>query len=324
MGPSCPWMRDEKDVKTREYRHFSGNETPDRTTELADHNQPRAVLRFGDFEFDPTREELRESGHPVALRPQAVHLLSLLLQEPGRLMTREDIEGALWAPGDLGHEQGINACVREIRRALGDDSRAPTFIETVPKRGYRFIAPVEAVTNVVIPTVGSDATGARPRSRRLVSALLGMLTIIALVASLWNLFGSSVAIAPVWVAVAPVQHGGEPADARAAEALVTQMIVESNRLPAGRIRVTRWATQWSYNRASGEIEQDGQELGVDYVVESELRRTGSRITIVLHLFRVRDGALLWSNTIARSEPQILAGVHEAADTVVEVIQQLRS
>ncbi len=235
------------------------------------------------------------------------------------MVAREEIERLLWGPGGAGHEQGINACVREIRRALGDDSRAPSFVETVAKRGYRFIAPIEPETNANAPATRVDVRR-RTRSRGPVS--LGVLTIFALAAALWAWRGPSGGSAPVWVAIAPVQHGGSAADERVAEALVTDIISKCRRLSVERLRVTRWDTQWGYNRASGTVERDGRPLGVDYLIETELRATEGRASIVLHLFRAGDGALVWSRTVARSEPRVLSGVDEAGSAVAQVVLQL--
>lgn len=283
--------------------------------------QSGAVLRAGDFEFDPGQGQLRERGRPVALRPQTVLLLSLLLRKPGHLVTREEIEEAIWASDRIDHEQGINACVRELRQALSDDARAPTFVETVPRRGYRFVAPVEPVVEDAGGSAGADS-GRRSWALRFPAMLLGVMAALAAIAILW--VGSDRFSGPgtVWVAIVPVQHGGASDEARASGVLLREIIAQGDRLPAQRFDVTPWEIRWSYDRASGQIEHNGREVGVDYLVEAELRRTDDRAVVALRLFRVQDGALLWSETLTGPASQLQGVMEEAARRIVERIRQL--
>lgn len=105
------------------------------------------VLRFGVFELDTESEQLLKNGLAIKLKPQPFKLLRLLVNEAGRVVTREEIRSALWS-GDtfVDFEQGVNFAVKQVREALDDDSERSLYIQTVPKRGYRFVAPVEAVT----------------------------------------------------------------------------------------------------------------------------------------------------------------------------------
>ncbi len=106
----------------------------------------KARYRFGVFAFDAETLELVKNGRPIALRPQPLELLALLLAQPGELISREHLERALWA-GDtfVDFEQGVNHAIRDLRAALGDTAESPRFIQTLPRRGYRFIAPVERI-----------------------------------------------------------------------------------------------------------------------------------------------------------------------------------
>jgi len=101
-------------------------------------------LRFGVFELDAVTRELRKSGHTIRLRPQAAKILLLLASRPGQLITREDLRENIWGSETfVDFEHGLNLCIREVRAALGDDADTPRYVETLPKRGYRFIAPVQ-------------------------------------------------------------------------------------------------------------------------------------------------------------------------------------
>src|ERR1035437_142401 len=102
------------------------------------------ALRFSHFEVDLRTKELRRGGRPVKLPPQALRLLEFLASHPGQLVTREEIRQEIWSGNTfVDFEHGINKSIRQIRDALRDDADRPKFIETMPRRGYRFIAELE-------------------------------------------------------------------------------------------------------------------------------------------------------------------------------------
>ncbi len=102
------------------------------------------VKTFGDFEFDDRRRGLRARGHPVRLTGQAIDLLSLLLERPGELVTREEIHRGLWSDSNVEFDHSLDVVVSRLRTVLGDRSPSPRYIETVPRKGYRFVEPVTA------------------------------------------------------------------------------------------------------------------------------------------------------------------------------------
>src|SRR6266850_1878921 len=104
---------------------------------------PASRLHFGAFELDLATSELRRSGSVVRLPPQPLKVLALLAGRPGELVTREELRAHLWGEETfVDFDRGLNFCVNQVRAALGDDADAPRFVETLPRRGYRFIAPV--------------------------------------------------------------------------------------------------------------------------------------------------------------------------------------
>jgi DNA-binding winged helix-turn-helix (wHTH) protein len=109
--------------------------------------QPARRYRFGVFEADATLGELRRKGVRVRLNAQPFQMLLMLLARPGELLTREEISRALWPDGTfVDYEHGVNSAVNRIREALGDTAGNPRFVETLARRGYRFVAPVERIT----------------------------------------------------------------------------------------------------------------------------------------------------------------------------------
>ena len=128
--------------------------------------------RFGVFEFDGRTLELRKAGRLIAIRPQPLKLLALLLARPNDLVTRDDLQRALWGDDTfVDFEQGVNHAVRELRAALGDVAESPRFIETLPRRGYRFIAPVtplppERDRSAAEPATPASPPGTPPTHRR--------------------------------------------------------------------------------------------------------------------------------------------------------------
>src|ERR1700692_1463807 len=107
----------------------------------------RPIWRFGVFEVDPRREELRRAGTPVKMREQFFRMLIYLLEHAGETVTRDELRRVLW-PSDtfVDFDHSLNTAVMKLRDALGDSTEAPLYIETIPKRGYRFIAPVSQAT----------------------------------------------------------------------------------------------------------------------------------------------------------------------------------
>jgi DNA-binding winged helix-turn-helix (wHTH) protein/tetratricopeptide (TPR) repeat protein len=155
-----------------------------------------SVIRFGPFELALETGELRRDGAPVKLQPQPATVLALLATRPGELVTREEIQQRVWSGETfVDFEHGVNFCIKEIRAALGDSARAPHYVETLPRRGYRFVAPVEAAVEPASAGAGPEAgepvpPDASPRpapaSRRAAMLVLGgVLRAVGAVAVPW-------------------------------------------------------------------------------------------------------------------------------------------
>jgi DNA-binding winged helix-turn-helix (wHTH) protein len=125
--------------------------------------RPARRYRFGAFEADTTTGELRRQGIRIRLNAQPFQVLCLLLERPGELLTREEISRELWPDGTfVDYEHGVNSAVNRIRESLGDTASSPKFIETLARRGYRFVAPVERIAlgesqSPSVPEAASDS-----------------------------------------------------------------------------------------------------------------------------------------------------------------------
>lgn len=126
---------------------------------------PTNVLRFDSFELDPGAGELRKNGDRIKLPPQPCRVLELLVRRSGEVVTRAEIRAIVWRDDTfVDFEQGLNFCIRQIREAVGDSAGTPRFIETLPRRGYRFLVPVEAPA----PATSNVWTGSRAARRYMI------------------------------------------------------------------------------------------------------------------------------------------------------------
>jgi DNA-binding winged helix-turn-helix (wHTH) protein len=121
---------------------------------------PRLV-RFGAFELDPRAGELRKDGAKLKLTGQPFQVLTILLEQPGQVVTREELQKRLWPDTFVDADHNLNTAINKIREVLGDSAESPSFVETLPRRGYRFVAPVEGTQTAEVPS----GSGVRQESR---------------------------------------------------------------------------------------------------------------------------------------------------------------
>ncbi len=127
----------------------------------------RSILRFGVFEVDVRAGELRKQGVRIKLQEQPFHVLTVLLQRPGEVVTREELRSENWSADTfVDFDNSLNTAINKLREALGDSADSPCFIETLPRRGYRFIAPVAGVDGTTRGSGASVGAAARPEDRR--------------------------------------------------------------------------------------------------------------------------------------------------------------
>jgi TolB-like protein/DNA-binding winged helix-turn-helix (wHTH) protein/tetratricopeptide (TPR) repeat protein len=251
-------------------------------------------LRFGPYELDLMAGEIRKDGTPVKLRQQPFTVLALLASRPGHVFTRDEIQRAVWGEDThIDFAQGINYCIKEIRAAIGDDAGHPSYVQTLARRGYRFIAPV-AETSVPPPSPPPPV----PRRRlALRTFLLGTALAVAAVA-LWpravQQGDGGQPARPITIAVLPFANlSGDPAHDYLSEGLTEEMIARLGRLQPGRLSVIARTVARDYEKRQGAVAALGSELRVAYVLEGSVRHSGGRIMVTARLVRTADKHQVW-------------------------------
>lgn len=248
-----------------------------------DRRAAQAVRRFGSFELDLDAERLLKNGRTTRIQPQPFRLLCLLTNRPGVLVTREEIQAALW-PGDtfVDFDQGVNHAIRELRAALGDVAESPRFIQTLPRRGYRFIAPVEGVPPPAQPAgVQAPAATAPLQARDRAAAKFGIAFVVGVAAALLLL---------VYVAL-QLRHD-------AAAAVSPTLVVQPFSAVADPALGVGLASAISERLAGQQIATvaPGRTGAATHVVDGEVAITGSHVDVMVRL-RERSNRIVWSDRI---------------------------
>ncbi|HXO20851.1 MAG TPA: winged helix-turn-helix domain-containing protein [Thermoanaerobaculia bacterium] len=279
-----------------------------------------AVLRFDRFEFHPHSGELIAKGTCVRLEPQPAKVLALLARRPGQVVTREELQREIW-PADtfVDFERGLNYCIRRIRSALDDSAAAPRFIETLPKRGYRFLPEVapEIEPPPIAPAADSPPASAAPPGRRgsrsgwpLVLAAAALLAAAAVAAVL--LSPRSVALPTVAVTLFDNETGRADLD-RAAQVLTDTLVERLARNPA-RFSVIGNAAILRTPRPMRNLATIGSSLHADFILLGQILPGERGLLVLTHLIRARDQRHLWVGRFespAGLEPGLAGRVAEA-------------
>ncbi len=276
-------------------------------------------VRFGLFQFDPATGELSREGTPIRLQPQPARVLALLLERPGEIVSREDLRRHVWGNETfVDFERGLNFCIAQIRSALGDSADSPRYVETVPKRGYRFIAPASSTSFETPDNGGAGLETGPSKERKLQAATLAALVIALAAGGAAFLFVRqqvAVPAATVPIAVVPFdnQTGSIAFDA-IAEGLADATVARLAQSDRPRLAVVGNAQLLRTARSFRDVKRIGAELDVDYVVLGQVQRDGSGVRVVAHLIRVSDERHVWANRFDRPE-LTLAVQGEIADQI---------
>ena len=270
-------------------------------------------MRFADFELDERSGVLRRAGERVRLQDLPFRMLVVLLKRAQQVVSREELRAELWGSETfVDAEAGLNTAVAKIREALGDNAESPRFIETLPKRGYRFIGTLEseippgipAATNP--PAVGSESSMHRSR-RWLMFAALGVVAVAA-VAWAWTRGTEHVTIAVVRFH----NETGNPDHDRIAGTLTDAVVVSLAEDP--RYGVIGNSPLLRTERIFADANRIGQALDADYVLLGQLQNGDAGLLVRAHLIRTSDQKHLWAAPIAlaatKTEAALTGAVRE--------------
>jgi len=283
------------------------------------------TIRFGDFELDARAGELRKKDLHILLGERPLRVLQALVEHPGNVVTREELRRAIW-PGEtfVDFEDGLNHAVNRLRKVLGDSADHPRFIETLPRHGYRFITPVEAL----IPPIGT----VRKRFLRsrwlmgpagMILAFLGRawLNIAGLRGRLMRVVRASRRSPPKIrsIAVLPLENlSHDPEQDYLADGMTEALITNLGKINS--LNVISRTTVMHYKGAKKTLPEIARELDVDAVVEGTVLRSGSRVRVTANLLHAPTDRHLWAESYERDLRDVLALQGEVARAIAEEVR----
>jgi TolB-like protein/DNA-binding winged helix-turn-helix (wHTH) protein len=293
------------------------------------------AYRFGAFEAHITTGELRKDGTKLRLQEQPFQVLALLLEQAGELVPRDEIKNRLWAQDTfVDFDHGLNIAINKIREALGDRAENPRFIQTLPKRGYRFIAPVTSITNSNLPTlelVPNHETAVKGGVSNMARALRYGL---AALAGMAVLSGALVAMNALgWpdrrfrpdrpqiesIAVLPFENlSAEVGQEYFADAMTDQVITTLGSMHL--LRVVSRASVVQYKRTHQSLPEIARELKMDAIVEGTVFRSGNQIHVTAKLLDAPADRHLWAGTFDWDLPDTLSLQRHVAHEVMNGIR----
>jgi DNA-binding winged helix-turn-helix (wHTH) protein/TolB-like protein len=288
------------------------------------------IHRFGVFEFDDGSGELRRQGRPVRLEPQPARALARLLETPGEIVARDELRARIWDGGThVDFDRGLAYCFSQVRTALGDSADNPRFIETVPKRGFRFIAPVSAAESGESPgapvstdraTLTATETPAAGLSR---AGWWGIgLAVAALAAAVWWTGWAGVAGDRPIVAVAMFDNEtGSPAFDRLAASAADVAVEQLTALGPDRIGVIGNTPSLRTAREARTPSRIRSETGAGYLVIGQVQNDDGGVRLLVHLIRLDDDTHLWVTRVVRPA-EALGDIEDVATArLVEAVRR---
>jgi DNA-binding winged helix-turn-helix (wHTH) protein/TolB-like protein/tetratricopeptide (TPR) repeat protein len=285
-------------------------------------------LRFGAFTANLQSEELWKDGVRIRLQIQPFQILKVFLERPNELITREELQRKVW-PSDtfVDFEQGLNKAINKLRDAIGDSADNPQYIETVPKRGYRFIAPVVIDRQPIEPDIRAasqdttlPAVNAAPpvtRKRGLVIAVTLLVVLGALLAYFSRRTEIDVAGSHS-VAVLPLVAQGPVTDYDVADGMTDSIINNLSLIP--KLRVISHASVFQYRGQMVDLSSVGQKLGVAALLTGRVERVGTNMTVTLELTATADRRHLWGQQYTRDLRDQAVLPQEIASAVADALR----
>jgi TolB-like protein/DNA-binding winged helix-turn-helix (wHTH) protein/Tfp pilus assembly protein PilF len=302
-------------------------------------------VRFGEFELDLQTGELWKSDIRVNLPPQPAKVLALLVSRPAQLVTRDEIQREIW--GDhtvVDFEHGLNFAIKKIRDTLGDNPEAPFYIETLPRRGHRFIARVEPVPAGVVrpiappevaPPISKNHAASRP-NRRLVTAMIGLVCALATAIVALSVPGLRdrlrlhapfpwLAAAPrvESIAVLPFENLSSDADQEYfADGMTEELITSLGEVSD--LRVISRTSVMRFKRSKEPLPEIARELRVDAVIEGTVARSGNHVRITANLVQAATDRHLWAQSYDSEIEDMLALQGNVARSIAAAVRANQS
>lgn len=297
---------------------------------------PSPALRFGAFQVSFAARELRKHGVRIRLPGQPFCILSMLLEKPGEIVTREEMQQRLWASDTfVDFEHSLNSAIKKLRAALGDSSENSRYVETVPRLGYRFIAPVEEIpanrrsaaeTSPATGIAFSPAKGEGSRHRQwpmLVGIFVAFITTVT--AGYFVSPRSRARPQPpagrLMLAVLPFENlTGDPGQEYFSDGLTEEMIAQFGQLDPKHLGVIARTSVMHYKNNQKALDQIGHELAVQYILEGSVRRDGDKVRITAQLVDMKNQTSMWSRQYDRELSGLLTLQEEIAQEIADEIQ----
>jgi TolB-like protein/DNA-binding winged helix-turn-helix (wHTH) protein/Tfp pilus assembly protein PilF len=311
--------------------------------------RPTSVVRFGTYEVSLQSGEVRKSGMRIRVQQQPMKLLEILLERPGEVVSREELRGRVWTNESFGDfDQALNIAIAKLRTALDDSAENPRFIETLPKRGYRFIADVSVIDSDPHLKKPASSAGELPRSqevktgaghesqgagltiapvghnrrlwptRRVILALALVLSLPILAVWLFRSRGQ----APTGIrslAVLPLDNlSGDASQGYFADGMTDELITDLSQISA--LRVISRTSVMVYKGARKSLPQIARELNVDAVVEGTVLRSGDQVRITAQLIDASTDKHLWSQSYEGELRDTLALQNRVASAIADQIR----
>src|SRR5262245_5745901 len=295
--------------------------------------------RFGEFTVDADQKVLFRNGSPLRLTPKVFDTLLILVENGGRIVEKEALMNRVW-PDTFVEEANLTFNIQQLRKALGDNARKPFFIETVARRGYRFIADLEEPANLAeaasiqndtfgtpeiqLSNVKSSARHSIKRSAKVFGAAAALLLILVAGIGLWQWRSSRQPQASnekVMLAVLPFQNlTGDAAQDYFSDGLTEEMITQLGNLDPQHLGVIARTSVMHFKNSQEPLDQIGSELGVQYVLEGSVRRESDKVRISAQLIQLKDQTHLWSREYDREVIHLLVLQDEIAKDVAPEIR----
>ena len=271
--------------------------------------------RFGLFEFESGSGELRRSGRLVSLEPQPVKALTLLLSRAGDVVSREELRDAIWGKTYVDFDRGLAYCISQVRSALGDSGDNPRFIQTVPRQGFRFIAPIGEATGAIGATGATGAIGATDTSSpawSMIGIALAVFGALAIGVFAFSVIDSSRAASNrVLIAVSVFDNEtGNAAYDRPVAGLSDLVVEHLTKVDPGRIGVIGNAAILRQPRNLRNLKAVADNVKADYVLLGQLQQGETGLRFITHFIRLKDEAHLKANRLPVDDAN-LSGLESA-------------